>query len=1070
MDSMSTAGGLMDSINRIDDPQATVPARFAAMAQRHPHRVALIGSSWQPTYAELHSTAAHLAGTLQANGGSSGDRVALLMRHDAPLLAAMLAVLQAGRIVVVLNPSDPPARLRQLLDDADPQAIITDSGRRALAAEVAGDRSSIISFEAGLTQESSSVTQVTIAPDDVAFLIYTSGSTGRPKAVMRTHAVAVHQAYRIEHEMVLCAEDRVTLLASLSGGQGITTSLLALLNGATLCPYPVIEIGVSRLADWIRERGITVVVAAASLFRHFLRTLPGEHRFPEVRLVWLASEPVTADDFAAWQRHFPQHCVLYHALSSSETGTIAHQKYRHGDRVAAGRLPAGRPTEDVAVTLVDDDGCEVPDGEPGEILVKSRFLGAGYWRNDAASAERFSGAGAERVFHSADLARRNADGMLVFAGRKDARLKIRGYRIEPGEVEDALRRHGNVAAVVVCGQQRPDGELELVAYIVARTGHKVTSEALRLALSDRLPGHMIPASFFHLDCLPLTPHGKIDRMALKQMGESAHADREAPGASELPMSDTEELLTAIWTKAFAGKTVRRHDSFFDLGGESMIALVVAARVYAVCGVELELRAFAQYPTLSQLAARIDELRQSADVQRLPPLAPVSRASPLPMSFAQERIWKYSQTPEAMARYTMSGAYTIRGPLHVQALMDSINCIIRRHEILRTTFAEIDSRAVQIVHPQLLLPIPHIDLSSEPTAREQTREFRSREANRPFDLSQLPLLRFFLLRIGPNEHQLIHVHHHLLSDRWSWRGVFFRELALVYAARLNGAPSPLPEFEPLQYGDYAAWQRDLLRPDGAVYRKTVAWWKTRFEKKPPPLALSCRRRKQVAIADPSVGQSRWEVDEQTSRRLERLGIEEGVTFYTLRLAVIVALLAKDTGCPDVVLGAYVSNRHRMELQNMFGYFANLTTMRIHCERKRSFREWLHIVSNTVGEIQAHGELPYEQLCDEVRKQGIEPPEIRLIFSGAEQPDRFRFSDLEWTYERRREAMPWGFNLSMFRAERERLSVAFDARIYDPEGARTLINGLLHLLDIVATNPDATLGSLLAFRRCPNRASL
>jgi amino acid adenylation domain-containing protein len=981
------------------------------------------------------------------------------MRHDTPVLAAMLAVLKAGRTVVALNATDPPARLAQVLDDAGAGLVLTDAAHRACAEEAAGPgRAVLCADDPAASRGGAPAPAVAVGPDDMAFLIYTSGSTGRPKGVVQTHRNILHNVHRFSQSLGLGAADRVVHLASLSGGHGVTSAWCALLSGAALCPFPIMEKGVTGLAHWMREQRITFFSSSASVFRQFMKTLGPAERFPDVRLLRLGSEAATSEDFAAFRRHFPGGCTLIHTLASSETGIIAQVRLGQGDAVADGTLPAGRPVEGVEVRLLDEHDREVPPGETGEIAVRSRYLSPGYWRNEALTAERFSGAanGESRSFRTGDLGRRTPDGSLVVVGRKDARVKVRGHRIEPSEVEGALLRLPGVEGAVVGARPGPGGDDQLVAYLTCRPGHAPSAESLRRALRETLPGHMVPSGFEFLDRFPLTPHGKIDREKLRQLGPAPSA---AP--AEGPATPTEADLAGIWGKAFGGEAAGRQDNFFDRGGDSLLAAVVAAHVHARWGVELELRAYVDHPTLAGLAELIDRLRGEGGAERLPPLAPVPRDGPLPLSFAQERVWKYSQTPDGSAGYTMARSHVLRGPLDVEALRGCLNHMARRHEILRTTFAEVGGRPVQTVHPPAPVEVPLLDVTGAADPEEAARQVFQSESRRPFILGKLPLLRFTLLRVGPDEHRLLRVNHHIISDGWSWQ-VYFRELALLYEARVRGEPPPLPESEPLQYADYAAWQRLALRSDGANFRQVVAWWKDVLSGSLAPLELPCKRPAPLPEADPADGIFWWGLDPSITKRLEAVAREAGATYFMVRLAAFVALLARETGRPDVVLGTYVTNRTRLEVQNLFGYFSNLVTLRFRVDLGSSFRRWLAAVRDLVGDTQKRSEIPYEQLCEELRKEGVEPPEIRAIVSVRDQEVAVRSGEVEFLpYEGRRATMPWGFTLGLGQHDEARRCAAhFDARLHDPEGVRGLIARYVRLLDAASRAPDRPLADLLA----------
>jgi amino acid adenylation domain-containing protein len=593
------------SDENLGNVEQSLPECFAQIVARHPSRPAIGPGEWRPTYAELNAAANRLAHVLLTRGGAPGDRVALLMRHDAPLIAAILAVLKAGRIVVVLNPGDPPARLKQILEDAGPGAIIADSANHELAGQIVEKNQRIVRFEEHLTGPAHDP-EIKVAPEAIAFIIFTSGSTGRPKGVMQSHRSIRHNVFRLSRGMRLQAEDRISLLAAPSGGQGLSTLWCALLNGAALCPFPTMEKGVTGLSEWIKEGKITVFISSVSIFRHFIRSLKDGEDFPAVRLVRFGSEPATADDLAALRKHFPAQCVLLNSLSSTETGNITQHLFMPGDGVAPGRLPTGWVVPGIELRLLDEQGREVGEGEIGEITVASQFLSPGYWRNESLTAERFSndhGPGNDRSFHTGDLGRRTADGSLMFMGRKDARVKIHGYRIELSEIEDALVHQPEVEGAVVGTFETPNNDAQLVAYVVPRPGRECTAETLRRILRSTLPGYMVPASFVFLEKFPLTPHGKIDRQALRTLARKPNTLR---GHRPKPRDFIEGKLAQIWEAILEISPIGRHDDFFDLGGTSIQSAQVLARIDEEYGTSLPPSTLVEHETIEKLAALLTD--------------------------------------------------------------------------------------------------------------------------------------------------------------------------------------------------------------------------------------------------------------------------------------------------------------------------------------------------------------------------------------------------------------------------------------------------------------------------------
>jgi non-ribosomal peptide synthetase component F len=405
------------------DFDESLVAAFVRVAVTFPSRIALGSDVWQPTYRELNETANRLAHRLIACGVALGDRAAILMSHDAPMVAGVLGILKAGQIVVAFNPDDPVCRLKMLVEEAEPSVIVTDGQNCKLAAEFARLGCRIITFESEKATGPIENPSIKILPEQTAFLTYTSGTTGRPKGVMKTHRQLRRGAAVHAESMQYTESDRIPLFAMVSTGQG-ATGLWYLLNGVMLCPFSLKTRGVTGLADWIIDRGLTVYASSASIFRTLVETIDDRLVFSNVRAVRLASEAVTADDFLAFRKHFPATSVLVHGLSSSETSNIAWSRWTQNDDIPEGVLPVGHFSRDVS--LLGDNGQPVARGEVGEIVIRSRYVANGYWRNPELSAERFSAdldGNGTRLVRTGDLGRINADGLLESRGRKDDRIE-----------------------------------------------------------------------------------------------------------------------------------------------------------------------------------------------------------------------------------------------------------------------------------------------------------------------------------------------------------------------------------------------------------------------------------------------------------------------------------------------------------------------------------------------------------------------------------------------------------------------------------------------------------------------
>ncbi|HEU4556927.1 MAG TPA: amino acid adenylation domain-containing protein, partial [Longimicrobium sp.] len=635
-----------------------------------------------------------------------------------------------------------------------------------------------------------------------------------------------------------------------------------------------------------------------------------------------------------------------------------------GDPAGWPLLPGiGGPIANTRCYVLDARLRPVPIGIPGELYLGGDSLARGYLGRPALTAERFSpdpfaSVPGARVYRTGDRVRWLADGGIEFLGRTDEQVKIRGFRIEPGEVEAVLSAHEAVREAVVVVREDAPGDRRLVAYVVAGEPAAVTPAELRAHLKGRLPEYMVPSAVVVVDSLPLTPSGKVARQALPAPEYAA-----AETGHVAPRTLTEEVLAGIWAEVLRLKQVGVEENFFALGGHSLLATRVVSRIREVFAIELPLRALFEGPTVAELAVRVEEIRR-AGLPVLPPVVPVERARALPLSFAQERLWFIDRMEPGSTVYNMPMALRLGGALDQAALERSLSEIVRRHETLRTTFAEVDGSPVQVIAPFGGFAVPVEDLSalSEPDREAAVGRRAGEEAARPFDLSAGPLFHAALLRLGEEDHVLLLSMHHVVSDGWSL-GVLFRELSALYAAYREGGESPLAELA-VQYADYAVWQREQLA--GEALDRQLSYWRERLADAPALLELPTDHPR------PPVQTHRGatvpvELSPELLERLQRLGRSEGTTLYMTLLGAFQVLLGKYAGSEDVVVGSPIAGRTRAEVEALIGFFVNTLVLRTDLSGDPSFREVLRRVREATLGAYENQEVPFEKLVAELQPE-------------------------------------------------------------------------------------------------------
>jgi amino acid adenylation domain-containing protein len=955
-----------------DGATAAAPlALFAALAAARPDAVAVVERDQRLTYGELSRRADALARRLRRLGVEPEVPVGVLLPRSAELVLAMVAVAKAGGVYLPLDPAHPEERIAGVFADAGVGVVLAAGPPGAAAAS--GGRTLVVLD--GREEREELAGGRPVAPGgeaaNLAYAVFTSGSTGRPKGVaVERRSVANLFAWH-RRALGFTAADHDSLLFGPAFDGSIMEIWAPLSCGATLhVADEDARLSPGALAAWAAREGITVLSLPTPIANAFLaEPLPP---LPAVRLLSAGGDrlarPLGGD----------LGFVLANLYGPTETTVLAAGEPRV---LRTDREPAiGRPLRNARAYVLDDRLRPVPLGAAGELFVGGEILARGYLgRPDLTAAaflpDPFSPVPGARAYRTGDRVRHLPDGRLEILGRRDHQVKLRGVRIELGEIESVLREHPEVRDAAVVLRPDPGGNARLVAYTVrTRTDRTDLSDPadLRAFLKKRLPESMVPAFFVRLEALPLTPNGKLDRAALP-------APPMAAGEAYVAPRDPEEReLAAIWSRLLGVERVGVHDDFFELGGHSLLAARVVAAVREALGVELPLRALFEQPTVAELAQAVAAARNAgaAAADRIPRLP--RDTDRFPVSPSQLREWLLDRLLPASGAFNIPGTTRILGPLDRRVLRLALQEIVRRHESLRTTFAEGESEPVQVVAPGLALALPLADLAALPTAarEEEVHRLSREEVAAPFDLARGPLLRARLLRLGEREHLVLFTIHHIVSDGWSM-GVFFRELAALYLAFLEGRPSPLPEL-PIQYADYAVWQRRRL--EGEALREQLDYWRWQLAGVPPLELPTDRPRPPVQRFDGA--KQLFSLPRELSADLGSLAQRQGASLFMVLLAGFSALLARYSGQEDFAVGTFAAKRDRPELESLIGFFINSLVLRLRPQGEASFRRHLEQAREVALGAFAHQDVPFERLLEDLRveRDFSRPPlfQVLLVF--------------------------------------------------------------------------------------------
>jgi non-ribosomal peptide synthetase component F/acyl carrier protein len=623
-------------------------------------------------------------------------------------------------------------------------------------------------------------------------------------------------------------------------------------------------------------------------------------------------------------------------------------------------IPLGPPIGNTQIYILDAHLNVVPMGVVGELYIGGDGLARGYVNRPELTADRFvpnpfSREPGARLYKAGDMVRYRTDGALEFCGRRDQQVKIRGHRIELGEIEAVLGGYPAVQGAVVVMRQDVLGEQCLVAYLVEQTGETLSSRELRVFLQERLPAYLIPSAFVVLDAFPLTPNGKVDRRALPEPQALQERDGRERAPARTPI---EEMIQGLWKEVLACQEVGLDENFFELGGHSLLAAQLVGRLRRMLGVEISLRAIFEAPSVAALAQRVEQALRQNEASSLPPLQVIERPERLPLSFAQQRLWFLDQLEPESPAYLVPSVLKVEGQLDVSALERSVQELVSRHESLRTVFVEREGQPVQVIKPTAQVRVPVIDLQSLlPEQRAvQTQQLANQEGQRPCNLAQGPLLRLYLLRLEPEAHVMLLTLHHIITDGWS-NEVLVRELTTLYRAFRAGQPSPLLPL-PLQYADYALWQRSWLQ--GEMLQQQIAYWKKQLWRVSPlELPTDVPR---TAVQGRRGAQHTFTLPDALFARCCAMSQQEEVTLFMTLLAAFQVLLARYSGQEDIVVGTDVANRTHLETEGLIGFFVNQLVVRSHVSGQYTFRELLHQVRKTTMDAYLHQDIPFEKIVE------------------------------------------------------------------------------------------------------------
>jgi amino acid adenylation domain-containing protein len=935
---------------------------FEAQVEKTPHAIAVGFGDRQLTYRELDRRANQLAHYLRGCGVGPEKLVAICVDRSLEMAVGLLGILKAAGAYVPLDPEDPRDRLDFVLHDAQMPILIT---QKHLLKRIPTHYSRLICLDSDwidISLNSETVPVCKTTAENLAYVIYTSGSTGQPKGVMIPHRAIYNHVSWMQTAFSMNETDRVLQHASLCFDASVWEFFVPLSNGARLVlAHQGSHQDLTYLVRLMAEQKVTVLQSVPSLLQMLLEE--DIESCTSLRHVFCGGEVLSCELLDRFSARLS--AQLHNHYGPTET-TIDATSWTWDAPNHQHSVPIGRPIANTQVYILDSHLQPVPVGVPGELYIGGDGLARGYLNEPQLTAEkflsnRFSGELGARLYKTGDLGRYLSNGSIEFLGRMDHQVKLRGYRIELGEIENVLVQHPGVRDSVVVAREDTPGNKRLVAYLAPRKERAPTIWELRSYLAEKLPGYMVPAVYVMLDALPSLPNGKVDRQALPPLGDN---EPEANAAFVEPRTEVEKLVAQIWLEVLHVERIGVHDNFFDLGGHSLLAIQVISRTREIFPNGISLRSLFGAPTVAGLAATIEGTIRGVCEIELPTIFPVPRDQALPLSINQEQLWTLDQMMPGTRFFNMPLVYRISGDLNAEALEKTLKEIIRRHEVLRTVFAQVEGRPVQVIKEVSSFELPLIDLRGITSGNlvDQVTGLILEEREGCFDLAIGPLLRTKLLRLADTDYFFLLTAHHIIGDDWSTQ-VFCSELAVLYDAFSQGRPSPLPE-PTIQFGDYACWERRLMK--NGLFDENLAYWRKQLSGPAPALDFKEKgiREKKLSFR---TGREPIEVDETVYKGIKTLARKESCTVFMVLLTALNVLLHRCAHQQDIRIGTLVANRGRREVERLIGYFLNTVVLRTQVSPEMTIQQLLRRVRAVTLAAYAHQEVPFEQVARVLEEQ-------------------------------------------------------------------------------------------------------
>ncbi|MGE5342507.1 MAG: amino acid adenylation domain-containing protein [Candidatus Omnitrophota bacterium] len=1032
----------------------SIISRFESRVERYPDRLAVKHSTADKdsgyTYNELNAFSNCIANALIHPFGMRNNGVGLLFEHGAEMIAAMFGVLKSGNFYIPLDPTYPPSRLEYMLTDSGTPIILTNDANMDFAKKLVGDSRGIRLINIHNIERSQTKNpDIPIGLSDAAYILYTSGSTGTPKGVVQCHRNVLHFMRVYTNNLHIAADDRLTLFSSYSFDAAVMDIYGALLNGASVFPYNIKEMGkMDQLANWLGQEAITIYHSVPTVYRFFVDGLSTNDQFPSIRLIVLGGEEVLKKDVFKYNTHFSDDCLFINGLGPTESTVTLQNIIDKHTPIRKELVPVGFPVDRTQVYLLDENHREVDTLGVGEIVYGSDHLALGYLNKPEVTANAFRMnplKGTGRVYRSGDFGKRLPDGSIEFIGRRDFQVKIRGYRVELSEIEGIMDKVEGIKKSIIACLKNDQDESFLAGYYVKNKA--IDESAILKTLNASLPDYMVPRVLVNLEAFPLTPTGKIDRKALPQPDIAMGETYVGPG------NDIEKTLTQIWGAALSkpADKIGIDDNFFDLGGHSLKATILTAKLHQTFEVDIPLAEVFKNPTIRELAHLIATSRRKQFIE----LAVSEDKAFYELSLNQKRLWYLHQMQSSGSAFHIPGRVILDHAVNEEWIEKTLAYLLRRHESIRTGFKTIGGQPVQYIltdFNRVSIPFEKIDLSSlDDESKHVQRENSYNDIFRlPFDLAQPPLFRALLLKLDAQRFELMFNMHHIITDGWSME-IIRNEFLTVYDSYRLGKESALDPL-PFRYRDFSEWHNVQLS-NREKMEESYRFWKRQLEKGLDAFTLPGdfpQNRKNQEGA----GYTCF-IDQNVAQQIKQVAKSHRMTLFTVMFTAYMMWLARFSGKQHIVSSIIGSGRPHPSLHSIVGFFVNSIIFNTEVDFNEPFIDFLKRMNQDVLDVFEHQDYNLESLLNELE---MKYPEISISFNMLhikESAASEEFNNIEPVHIDNFQETK--FDLELYLTEYKNgihIFWSYKKKLFKPETIVYMVNEYIKLLDFFTLHPTST----------------